>query len=148
MSESRADVISALNGILTRLPWTTQLLRFGSVGVLATLVHIGAYVGFVELLNMPPIISNVVAFLVALVISFAGQAGWTFRDQYQCNRNATHVLFIRFAISAVLGLLLNSFIVLTLVTWAELPYGWAIPFFLFITPLALYVVNRLWVFQE
>ena len=110
------------------------------------MVHVGAYVGLVEKADLNALTANVLAFAIAVVVSFVGHAGWTFRQEFRQSRRSVQLLFFRFTISALLGLLLNTLFVFLLVTLAQLPYGWAIPFFLFVTPLVVYLANRLWVF--
>jgi len=134
--------------LAARLPWAAQFIRFGSVGGLATLIHVAAYVGFVESFGITPIAANVSAFAIAVIMSFVGHASWTFRQEYRQSGRATHVLFARFVISAVLGLLLNTLFVFVVVTWLGLAYGWAIPCFIFVTPVVLFALNKLWVFQN
>ena len=146
MSDSRLSEQSSFSTLVARFPWASQFVRFGGVGAVATVVHVAAYSGFIEALGMTPISANMLAFSIAIVVSFTGHASWTFHHEYRQSRHATHVLFARFAISAVLGLLLNTLFVFMLVTWLGLAYGWAIPCFVFITPVVLYLVNRLWVF--
>jgi putative flippase GtrA len=148
MSESPSGGQFLLAGMQERFPWVGQFLRFGGVGVLATLVHVSAYVVFVEKVGTTPIVANLLAFGLAVMVSFAGHAGWTFRAEFGRSGRSVHVLFARFAISALLGLLLNSIFVLVLVTWWGLAYGWAIPFFVFVTPVVLYLTNRMWVFAD
>ena len=146
MNDSQPRVQLSSAAPFARFPWAWQFLRFGSVGALATLIHVVAYAGFIETVGVTPVTANVLAFSIAVAVSFAGHASWTFRHEYRQSGRGTHVLFARFAISAVLGLLLNTLFVFVLVTWLGLAYGWAIPGFVFITPLVLFIVNRLWVF--
>lgn len=131
-----------------RVPWAGQLLRFGSVGAAATLVHVLLYMLLVGVGGLSPVFSNLVAFSIAVVVSFSGHANWTFRNEYRTRSSRSHVLFTRFVISAVLGLLLNTVFVYVLVTTLGLDYVWAIPCFVLLTPLLLYLLNRLWVFGE
>ena len=53
--------------------------RFGVVGLFATTVHVLVAIRLVSATALPVLFANLVAFLVAFSISFAGNYYWTFR---------------------------------------------------------------------
>ena len=125
----------------------TQFLRFGIVGGLATLVHSAGYVAFIEVFDVTPIFSNIFAFLVAVLVSFAGHSTWTFRHEYRDRSTSASSVFLKFGMTALLGLSLNTFFVFLAITLLALHYAWAIVFFVFVTPVIVYLVSKLWVFK-
>jgi putative flippase GtrA len=58
-----------------------RIIKFGVVGCLATLVHLGVLAFSVQVLSIPPMAGNVVAFCVAFIVSYLGQTLWTFADR-------------------------------------------------------------------
>ncbi len=62
------------------LPEIMRLIRFGIVGVGATLVHIGVALLSLNYIINSPQISNAIGFLVAFIVSFTGQYFWTFKS--------------------------------------------------------------------
>ncbi len=69
-------MLDRLKGLLERHGLLT--LRFGLVGVLATLVHTGVAMTALSLLHRP-LLSNLFGFLAAFGVSFLGHALWTFK---------------------------------------------------------------------
>jgi len=65
----------ALASQLTRLP---QPLQFALVGGCAAATHLAVVALLVQLTQMPPLAANVLAFLVAFVVSYNGHALFTF----------------------------------------------------------------------
>jgi putative flippase GtrA len=61
--------------------WREFLLagRFALVGATATLVHMLMVAALIELVSLPPLLANLIAFLTAFGVSFAGHYFWTFR---------------------------------------------------------------------
>jgi len=104
------------------------------------------YVTFVDALRTTPGAANVLAFSIAVVVSYIGNVRWTFRAQDADTRRNAYSMFARFALSALLGLALNTVFVLIVstMTWN---YLWAVPFFVCVTPLLLFFANKLWVFR-
>ena len=56
-----------------------QALRFGLIGVLATLVHMIVGVTLIDA-GWPALVANVAAFAIAFSVSFMGHFGYTFPD--------------------------------------------------------------------
>ncbi len=55
--------------------------RFAVVGVAATFVHGAIYLSLVSADLASPRLANVAGFVVAFLVSLAGQYGWTFADR-------------------------------------------------------------------
>lgn len=56
-------------------------LRFVVTGCVAAAVHLSVVVGLVATFGAPPLGANVVGWLTAFVVSFAGHHRWTFAHQ-------------------------------------------------------------------
>ena len=122
-----------------------QVMRFGSVGVLATLANGAIYAGLTAFFGLQPLLSNLLAFLVAFALSFQGHFHWTFGDDSDGRRHKSAAL-PRFLIASLLGLCLNSLIVYLIVHVWTLSYLYALFGFVFVTPPVLFLINRFWAF--
>lgn len=79
-----------------------KLLRFGCVGLLATVVHIGIFLFATLVCHIDPSVATAIAFLVALTTSYALNHSWTFQVSGGHRR-----YFTRYAVIALTGSLLN-----------------------------------------
>lgn len=82
---------------------TTELMRFGVVGLLATATHVGLFYGFMLGLGVEPALATTLAFLCALTVSYTLNRSWTFRAP---GRHGRH--FPRFVAIALGGAGLNA----------------------------------------
>lgn len=55
-----------------------RVLKFGSVGIVATLVHYGIATGFAELGGIGMVTANLIGWVVALLVSWHGHRHFTF----------------------------------------------------------------------
>lgn len=122
-----------------------ELLRFGSVGLIATAVHSGVYLTALHF--MIPQAANLGGYLCALLVSYLGHAKVTFRQSSQ-DAEAPSGRRWKFAIVSVLGLFLNSvFVYLCEHTLASAPWV-AVIFIGGVTPVITYIFLKLWVFTR
>jgi putative flippase GtrA len=127
---------------LARRAPSGQLLRFGVVGVAATLVHLGTLRLGVERAGIPPAIANGIAFSTAVGVTYLGQALWVFhRFDHSLAR------FRRFAVSVLGGLLANVGIMAFAVQILGLHYLAGFVAALILVPAGTFVVNKFWVFS-
>jgi len=126
-----------------------QLIRFGGVGIAATLVHTVSYVGLIEFLLVAPLLANLIAFVVAVAVSYLGHSRWTFATDataYQAQKSPAR--FTKFVATTISGLLLNSLVVyLVTEVWRQ-HYGWSVVGMLTLVPAAIFVLNKYWVFAR
>ena len=126
--------------------FSRQVLRFGLVGVGATLVHLAVFAAVAEGLKISPQLANVAGFLVAFAVSFAGHAGWTFRDQIDERRlQGGHL--VRFFCVSLAGFVFNSAIVYLVTAVFHHPARAALVLMATLTPAILFILNRYWVFR-
>lgn len=121
-------------------PLVTQFAKFGVVGIVATLLHVAVYALLIESAEFPAQAANVTGFVAAVLVSFAGHTRWTF------DKSGSGV-FIKFFITAVTGIGLNSAAVHIIIEWLTAPYFYAIPFMIFITPPATFMISKFWAFK-
>lgn len=123
---------------------TFEILRFGCVGVAATLTHF-LLLGFgVEILGLSPTLSNGLAFCVAAWVTLLGQSFWVFRGHGALT--AAHIG--RFGLSLGLGLVGNMAIMALCTRVLGLPYQAGFFCGLVLVPAASYLLNKLWVFRN
>ncbi len=123
-----------------------QYARFGGVGLCSTATHVGVFSGLIELLAVTPVISNLVAFCVAVVVSFVGHFHWTFPGDAGQGRPA-RAAFLRFGATAIFGLALNTLIVYLVDRVFGLPYLYAILGMVILVPPIVFVIAKFWAFR-
>jgi putative flippase GtrA len=124
-------------------PLFLQLMRFGLVGVSAALVHFSVVVALVESHWLHPLVANILAFCVAFQVSYWGHRSWTFSGTRQ--RHA--VAFPRLLLVSSAAFVANESLFYILMTEFKLPYMLALVVVLSILPLAVFTINKLWVFE-
>lgn len=118
-----------------------QIMRFGIVGVIASLVHFSFVVLFVQLLHWQPLVANIVGFSIGVQVSYWGHRTFTFRDS-----GATH----RVAYPRLVMLQTGNFIanegLFSLFLALHIPYQLALLMVLAIMPIFTFVISKAWVF--
>ena len=132
--------------MLRRL-WSVSLqgAKFGGVGLAATAVHVAIFSAVIELWNIEPMKSNVIAFCFAFWVSFFGHFYWTFSESGD-DRRSPKAAVIRFLFTALTGFALNSLIVYTVEHVFQLPYQYATIGMIFFVPLLLFIMSKYWAF--
>ncbi len=120
----------------------TQVVRFGAVGVTATVTHVLIVVALVESGLARPFWANVVAFSTALVVSYFGNHAWTFELRGGHRRHLP-----RFLVVALVGLALNQGIVYGAVDLLAWDYRIALAIVVTSVPAMTFLLNRYWAFH-
>jgi putative flippase GtrA len=115
-----------------------QLGRFGVVGALATLAHALTFAAAIELGHLRPLLANFLGFGLALCVSFLGHFHWTFRAEARERGPDIPSMFLRFALVALAGLLLNSLIVVVVLERLGFDYRVAMLLMVSVVPLLLF----------
>jgi putative flippase GtrA len=125
-----------------------QYGRFGTVGVTATTVHVAAFVALIEVVEFAPLIANVLAFGLAVLVSFFGHWRWTFRptDGEAAALKPASRMLSKFVVVALIGLLLNSLVVYAVTDTFALPYAYAVLLMVSIVPLTIFLLSKFWAF--
>jgi putative flippase GtrA len=129
-----------------------QFLKFAVVGLSGTVVDFGILAALKELVHMPTLPANVLSFTTAMANNFTWNYLWTFRD---VRGKKVSVVFIQFAVISVIGLALNSTIVVllekplnSLFTRPNTGYLAAKFIATIVVLLWNYFANRLWTFRQ
>lgn len=132
--------MSLLERALRRAP-SGEILRFGIVGVGATLTHLGLLRVGVEWFGASPVLANGLAFCVAVLVTYFGQSRWVFRS------HGHDIARLRkFLLSVCGGLFLNVGIMALTVQVLGLNYLVGFVSGLVIIPAVTFVINKFWVF--
>lgn len=117
-------------------------VRFGLVGVAATLTYYLLGILFVNILRLPIIAGNTAAFVISFGVSYLGQKAFTF----QSRGNAIDQLW-KFAAAQGIGLGLNTGIV-EAGTRLGLSYAIAMLPAIILVPPVVYLLCKFWVFRR
>ena len=120
-----------------------QLMRFAIVGFSLAGVYSAIY-WYLATYVMMPVLAVVIAFLVSVSIGFVLHSRWSFRGH---GRQEDKRLKTKFLLVQTSGFLLNE--AFTWVLTGPLVHGptwWPLVPAIFVTPLATFIFNRLWVF--
>ena len=119
-----------------------QLLSFGTVGMLATVVHVSLAYFLMIQTETNPYLANLAGFLAAFGISFIGNARLTFR--YDGNLSGPAV---RFLVISLASLALTSTIT-ALVEAYGLPRWTYVAMTLAVVPPVTFLLSKFWVFAS
>ena len=122
-----------------------QLMRYAITGILASMVNIGIYHALVVATGMDPNLAWSCGFLGAAATGYVIHGQWSFRGHGGRDRQAVRIF--RFAIVSFISFALNSLWVWLLVRHMDLPIWSPYPLVLCATPLLVFWLNRIWVFE-
>lgn len=131
------DLCAFVRGLLAR-----RWMRFCIVGGAASLVYYICGLFFVNLLGLPVLAGNALAFAAGFVVSYLGQCLWTFQAE-----GSHRAMLPRYAATQALGLALNSGIIWLLMA-AGMSYAVAMWVAIAAVPVAVYFICKLWVFRS
>ena len=119
-----------------------QLGRFGTVGVIATLVHLGVAWIVARGFNVTPFAANTFGFLAAFGCSYLGHFYWTFG-----HRSGHPTRLLRFLAVSGFGFVLTNLIVWLVVSAGGYAFEFALLAILFAVPLSTWALSRFWAFR-
>jgi putative flippase GtrA len=128
-----------------------QYTKFGTIGALATLVHVGIFATLIELFDLWEVQANLVAFCIAVGVSYIGHSRWTFKVEQtlkEKNRLRVNKSFIRFWLVSIMGLIINTLVVFLVSDIWQAPYYYAMALMVTVTPLFIFTTSKLWVFKH
>ena len=138
-----AGIAALVRGILAR-----RWVRFGIVGGAASVSYFALGLLFVNVLGLPTLVGNALAYALSFIVSYLGQCLWTFRAADAGAGIATHrTMLPRFAATQAVGLCCNSAIVWLLMQ-VGVPYAWAMPVAVLLVPVMVYILCKVWVFKK
>jgi putative flippase GtrA len=119
-----------------------QLVRFGGVGLLATLCHVLVALAVERVAAAPPQGANLAGFAAGVLVSYAGHARVTFGAPIQSAPR-----FLRFILTSLLGLVISSTTVWVASTILDLGFPVAMLCVAILVPMVTYLGMRFWVFD-
>lgn len=122
---------------------TTQLFRFGLVGCTALGIHLLTVMHLVSVWRLPPLMANIVGFLVAFQLSYWGHYKWTFHSDQMTHKRA----LFRFFATACLGFLLNESLYASILHATSLSYDTALFLTLLVTAGSTFLLSKAWAFR-
>jgi putative flippase GtrA len=125
-------------------PFVMQVIRFGLVGGFVTLVGGAVYYFPATYMGVPPLVSNLMAYAVAVGLGYGLHSSVSFKDHGSRDRKAVRTG--RFAIVSLVSLGLNSLWVWLLTGLLDGPTWWPLIPMLFVSPAVTFALNRQWVF--
>ena len=88
-----------------------QILKFGLVGVIATIIDFAVLYILTEFLHVHYLISSIISFIVSVIFNYILSIKWVF----EVNHKQTKKDFIIFVVLSVIGLGINSLLMYLLV---------------------------------
>jgi len=121
-----------------------QMLRYAFAGFAITLAVAASYWGITEWLNVDPMISFTIVFLVFSVISYVTHGEFSFKGHG--TRDQHHIRLSRFLIVNIIGYLVNQGFIWLLVKQLGGPTWWPTIPMVFVTPLLTFTLHRRFVY--
>lgn len=121
----------------------TQLLKFGLVGLLATLVH-ALIALFLIQFGLEPLLANPIAFLVAFQLSYLGHSRWSFGSK----KSYRLMHMYRFFIVSILGILCSQALLFGLLKLTRLTAAISLLTALGISAVCTFYLSRQWAFRD
>ena len=119
-----------------------QLVRFGLVGGLSTVVYAVIYWPLATYV-IHPVLAVVVAFVVAASVGYVLHSGWSFKGH---GRRETGRTQLKFVLVQGFGMVLNAIFTWVLTGPVGGPTWWPLVPAVLVTPFATFALNRRWVF--
>ena len=123
-----------------------QVLKFGVVGGAAAATHLGVLFALKAGCGLVPETANVLAFLVAVQVSFLGHHHWTFRTHGHGGRLAR--VYLRFFAVACVGFLLNAGLYSLFLRIPGLHYLLAQAIVQAVVAVASFLLAKFWAFRK
>ena len=123
-------------------PLFKQVIVFGIIGVIATLVHYSVALSATELGNIVVYIANLMGYLCAVGVSYFGHGLITFRNRL------THSNFQKFAFVSVLAFLLSEVLLVILEESLQFSHRLSLGIIVVSIPILSFFANKFWVFTH
>jgi putative flippase GtrA len=119
---------------------SSQLFFFSSVGAMAALAHLLIVLNLVHYLNFEPLLANVIAFLFAFNVSYAGHKYLTFANLAEQKQLRLPYFF---AVAASAGIL-NEILYFFILNYTNMHYLVALTLVLGLVAVYTFVLSRFW----
>ncbi|MDR3005063.1 MAG: GtrA family protein [Acidovorax sp.] len=128
---------------LQRLRQLPQALQFVGVGGAAAATHLAVVFLLVQGLAMAPLVANVLAFLVAFVVSYNGHAWFTFAS----NAPRGWAVVAKYFAVACLSFVVNELLYWVALHWLHWHYFWSLLGVLLLVAMGTFVLSKFWAFR-
>ncbi|MGR3515145.1 MAG: GtrA family protein [Paracoccaceae bacterium] len=119
-----------------------QLLKFASVGAVATVLHVGVALAVSSFFGFAPQLANALGFASAVTLSYFGQGRFTFAQDLRHRFHAP-----RFLATALTGLVVSSGFTALVTSVLSAPFPLAMAAVAVAVPATTYVLCKFWVFR-
>ena len=92
---------------LLELPLVKQILKFGAVGFLCFFIEYGLLILLRELMGLPVLVANCLAFIVSMIVNYILSIIFVFETDKNKNKVKEFLVFLTFSVG---GLLINQFV--------------------------------------
>ena len=120
-----------------------SLLAFGTIGVLASLVHASLGVIFVKTSLFAPFTANALGYCAGFFVSYFGHYRFSFASNLAHNKAMP-----RFLVVSGVGFFLNQIIVLVAVYLGGLSYYFTLLIIFSVVPAITYILAKTWAFKD
>ncbi|MPT46849.1 MAG: GtrA family protein [Sphingobium sp.] len=125
-----------------------QIVRYAVVGFGITMMQAAIYWVMAAPVGLHSQIANLIGYGVAVVAGYCLHGRYSFADPDRNGSGAAHAARgVRFFAVSLFSLALNALWVWLCVSMMGWPEWAPVPAMLFITPWAVFILNRLWVFK-
>lgn len=125
-----------------------QLFKFIIMGSLAALVHFSVLYLAVSWFNLAPVWGNVVAFMVAFLVSFLGHLTVTFKSQTPQSQSIVMARLLKWLFSSLAGFILNQALFMLGLSWiGDAYYLWIWLVVTAIVTVLSFLLGKLWAFK-
>ena len=128
-----------------RIALIGQLFRYALTGGLASIVNIAVYWALARFARIDPNLAWTAGFVAAVLVGYVAHSRWSFRGHGRRDNLAR--TGSRFVLVSLVSFGLNQLWVWLLVRHYALPLWAPYPLVLGVTPLAVFALNRRWVFD-
>lgn len=82
-----------------------QIMKFGIVGVIATIIDFGVLIFLTEVFGLNPVLSATISFIVSLIFNYVASMRYVFRHREGMSREREFAIFV---VLSVIGLGIND----------------------------------------
>lgn len=122
-----------------------QIFRYGVTGLFVTACQAAIYWTLAAVVGLHVQVANLIGYGAAVCIGYVSHSLFTFRDQEQSDGHAARG--VKFIAVSLVSYALNALWVWACVTHMGWPEWSPIPAMVFVTPAAVFLLNRKWVFR-
>ena len=116
-----------------------QLIKFGIVGVIATVIDLGVLMFLKEILQFDVLVASAIAFSVSVTANYILSMLFVFKT----NGGSKKKEFLIFVVLSIGGLLLNQFIMWVGTEFMDIYYLWVKAFSMFFVPAYNFITRKI-----